>query len=321
MNFVNVRIGAVWASLSVLLSSEMALIDSQLKKAINGDDGSTHAPSTQIVIGGAGASFTGDLFASSVKQLDIVTGGTGFSIGANAVGTIKNLGTLTVASGGLIQVLASGNFAVNNNGTATLQSGSILNVVAGAVLNIHASATIDTGSTWTFAGAGAGIRIGDGVAVGLMTVTTGSSLAINAGGTLTINGTIAGASTRTGSLVLSGAGATTAYRHANGADADGTYDTSQDVLVVPTLVTIDRVWTFKSTSPTPPVGARIRVSSWGTQLHQLELRREDASVICRFPGATGFPMWADLEFAAFPTDGGVPRWHACAWSRDVTLIS
>lgn len=60
---------AAWAVGSDLAQSEIWALDEGRQKTINATDGSTHAPSTQIVLGGSGLSVTGPANLANVTNL------------------------------------------------------------------------------------------------------------------------------------------------------------------------------------------------------------------------------------------------------------
>lgn len=67
-NNLFIRSGGVWLSLTRLTSDELRRIDLAQKKAINGEDGGTWAPTTEIVLGGSGLRVTGALKAGGTVE-------------------------------------------------------------------------------------------------------------------------------------------------------------------------------------------------------------------------------------------------------------
>jgi len=63
-HFTYTRVGGVWATLTDLLSAEVADLDSKTFRSINGDDGGTWAPGSVIIIGGQGIQVDGPLHAT-----------------------------------------------------------------------------------------------------------------------------------------------------------------------------------------------------------------------------------------------------------------
>lgn len=168
--------------------------------------------------------------------------------------------------------------------------------------------TISTPSTKIEIG-GSGIEMSGPlvlVAGGDMDVETGTTVQFKSGSTLDID---EGATvTRQGAEVLSGVGATTAWRTADGADADGTYDVTYDEIRAPEVLSALRLYTLRhSTSPVPPVGARIRFSRNGpAMVESLRIRREDATILATLP-ASGFSAVVVCYMTA-PTDA-TARWR------------
>ncbi len=174
--------------------------------------------------------------------------------------------------------------------------------VAGSVGTAYTPATsIDVG--------GAGIEMSGPlvlVAGGDMDVETGVAVQFKSNSTLDID---SGATvTRQGAEVISGAEATTAWRTADGADADGTYDVTYDEIRVPEVLSTLRLYTLRhSTSPVPPVGARIRFSRNGPALsNSVRIRREDGTLLATF-SSSGFCS-AVVCYMTAPTDA-TARWR------------
>lgn len=63
-----------WAGVTTIDPSWMTTIDQNQQKGINATDGSTHAPTDPITIGGAGMAITGQLTASSITYAAFVSG-------------------------------------------------------------------------------------------------------------------------------------------------------------------------------------------------------------------------------------------------------
>ena len=86
-HFLNIQTGGIWTDGTAVTAAKFELIDSQLFKAINGDEGGTWAPSSAIIIGGSGLTVSATLTASSLAVSNGITvnGLTGISspIGIN----------------------------------------------------------------------------------------------------------------------------------------------------------------------------------------------------------------------------------------------
>ncbi len=186
--------------------------------------------------------------------------------------------------------------------------------VAGSVGVAYTPATsIDIG--------GAGIEMSGPlvlVAGGDMDVETGVTVQFKSGSTLDIDSgaTVA----RQGAEVLSGVGATTAWRTVDGADADGTYDVTYDEVRVPEVLSTLRLYTLRhSTSPVPPVGARIRFSRNGPSMAEsVRIRREDTTLLATLPAA-GFSAVVVCYMTA-PTDA-TARWRVVDSSGAATVFA
>lgn len=132
---------------------------------------------------------------------------------------------------------------------------------------------------------------------------SGSTLDINSGATVA----------RQGAEVLSGVGATTAWRTFDGADADGTYDVTYDEVRAPEVLAVAlRTYTLRhSTSPVPPVGARIRFSRNGPSMSgTLRIEREGGVILASIAAGGG---WGFVEvcYMTAPTDA-TARWRVVA---------
>lgn len=103
-NFTRLRASGLWVPGSTILQAELEQIDDDRTKTINATDGSTHAPTTQIVIGGSG-----------------------FAVPAPAPSAFGNVTSLT-ASGGV-----TCNSTLTVNGTATLNG--TVNATSNAQIN------------------------------------------------------------------------------------------------------------------------------------------------------------------------------------------
>lgn len=169
-----------------------------------------------------------------------------------------------------------------SNGTVSTPSTAIL--LGGAGLEMRGPFVLGTGSSGT--------------------VQSGITWALASGSTFTNAAT----QTRTGPEVLSGVGATTAWRTVDGADADGTYDVTYDEIRVPEVLSALRLYTLRhSTSPVPPVGARIRFSRNGPSMAEsVRIRREDTTLLATLP-ASGFSSVVVCYMTA-PTDA-TARWR------------
>ncbi len=265
-HFVNVRAGAVWAGTSDLLSAEMAVFDTQLFKAINGDGGGTWAPSAVITIGGSGMDVTGPFTAANI-------------------GTSTLSGTLGVASGGAV-VWANGSNGVVLSGATVTILGDLQISAAGAGNN---QLTILTGA-FLVADASSHVvfnskpkcNLGLELAVGTLQAKTGTSIQVDSGATVVNNGV----TTRSGPELLSGASAGMALRAGTATNADTSYDCSKDWRSV-AAGTSDWTYTLQHSgvagSEIPYDGMTMTFRRQSTGVHTIDFRTEAAVNIAVSP--------------------------------------
>lgn len=121
-NFTEVKIGG-WVDTENVTGAEMTGLQSRIVKAINGDEGSSHAPTDAIVLAGAGLqidtilSLFGLLEVGSTGTLQVIDGGA-ISVDATSTVTVTG-GTVTIASGGTL-ALTSSDLTTDTASTATL---------------------------------------------------------------------------------------------------------------------------------------------------------------------------------------------------------
>src|SRR6185295_1774025 len=150
---VRLRPIGFWIDGSVVDPAEFEAIDTSLFKAINGDDGGTWAPSSQLVIGGSGLQVGGTGFYTNVDA----TFDTGTTVWFK--GTERIEGSLQIDSGGNCAVVTGGLIAILG-GAITVGyggNGGSLNVLASASMTVHGPMTADGTVTMT----GATITAGD----------------------------------------------------------------------------------------------------------------------------------------------------------------
>lgn len=146
----------------------------------------------------------------------------------------------------------------------------------------------------------------------------GLEFVVKSGKTITLNsGSIVA---RSGKEVLSGAGATTAWRTADGAAGDTTYDVTYDEVRAPASASgSPTIYTLRdATSPAPVAGNRIRFSRNGAALtNSIRIIRETGSTILATLGSSS-GSFAEFCFATAPTDA-TARWRLVAWGGDVSI--
>lgn len=156
----------------VLPSSDYQTVIQQLFKAPNFTDGSTHAPSAFVTVGGSGFQLTGTGHTlDSAARLNVESTAE-IRIKSGAELTIQSGGQATVEAGGLLQVDATGQidvlnlasivvrgtirleetsgpgvFIAENTTTSTWQSGSTATFNSGSTLNVSGDANLKSGST------------------------------------------------------------------------------------------------------------------------------------------------------------------------------
>jgi hypothetical protein len=138
-HFAYTRSPGGWIALSVLFASEMEDLDGKLFKAINGDEGGSWTPSSQIVLGGAGLKIIGPVEGTWTPATQIVIQGAGLEVtGPSSFPTCQILGfagtTLAVWEG---------------SSTATFGGTSSLLIVQTAELELADSATFRMQDTST----------------------------------------------------------------------------------------------------------------------------------------------------------------------------
>lgn len=281
-----------------LLATELEVLDLRLAQAVNGDDGGVWAPLSQIVIGGAGIDVTGPTVFSELHSLTMSAPGSTLTV----AGILSVLGTVTMASTGLVECYGaadflSANFEVAALGEETFQAGSTLTFTAptGSEFNSQwtGSPTFDSGFVGTF-GNGSMLVFGDGTSLvtqGAVTQGSTHSAVFSCPVTLGAGGTI----TQVGPRVLSGPNAGIAWRQNATQAVASAYDCSQDSYAVPALQAACD-FTIRHSG----VGGSV-VAQQGMVLSFVgvdgsatpTLKREDGSTIYA-PGAT--PWWASLYF-------------------------
>jgi hypothetical protein len=199
----------------------------------------------------------------------ITIGGSGLNVtgpmDATDVGTMDVYTTFSIRGGATMQMF--GTQIVS--GTLSIISGAFITVGNGGTFTINAGATATVAAAITLSGA-----------------TTIS-------GALTCSNTIAlsGVTTQTGTFTKSGTGAISAERvqATNPALAIETISTDADTWYVATIVPGGAsVYTVKSSSPTPSVGARVSLNAYNTGIGKsIEVKREDASLIATLTTGDG----------------------------------
>lgn len=168
-NFITVRVGGVWAGNSPLLSTEMAEIDSRWPKLINAADGSAHAPTTPIILGGQGLRMTGP------TDID---------------GDVDQDAGSTWSMNGETRFLDNALLDMRVDSTQVFRLGSLLQINEGA--EVQVAGDLAFGSTGTISGTakvapGASLSVDNTASLQML---GGSSFVMALGSTGTINGNV-----------------------------------------------------------------------------------------------------------------------------------
>jgi len=172
-NFTLIR-ALGWALKSRLWNYEIQEIDTRITKTINAADGSSHAPSSQIVVHGSGMEITplestdADLDIGSGHAVDFLSGSelilrSGAALSARTGSTVGLYGATAVADGGAggtngtlyigFAVLGDGHLIVTQYGDLTVQSGAAVAFDAGSAVSDRGTWTIGQDSAWSRSGA------------------------------------------------------------------------------------------------------------------------------------------------------------------------
>jgi len=134
-NFLRLRSDGFWSYNSVWDPAEAEANDAIRPKLANFTDGSTHAPSDFVEVGGSGFKLTGtghivptSARLSASGEIKILSGG---------VATIASGGAIDIFGGGTVQ--STGSLAWVSGATATFQSGSTCNQNSGSTWNLSGS--------------------------------------------------------------------------------------------------------------------------------------------------------------------------------------
>ena len=168
-NIPRVRDPGLWVPGSVVLQEEFEAIDEIRPWLINADAGSTHAPTTQIVLGGSGLRVSGASRLDSITFAELAAGGR-FNVVNDSV--------LHVAGGAI-----GGSIALDTGGAVParidLASGTSVRAASGSFIDVRAGASADiTGA----------LVLKTGAPGGGMTAETGSVITLDAGSTANSSG-------------------------------------------------------------------------------------------------------------------------------------
>ena len=299
--FSRQRAPGLWTPGDIVTAAEFEGIDAIRPSLMNMTGGSSHAPLTQCVIGGAGLSVTGpsslgDLTSCVVQSGGAITCQSGSTFTCNAGCTVSLAGTTAFPFGATVNV--AGAIEVNATGHIDLNSGTEVNVESGATIEVKSGAAVNVKS-------GAGLVVDSGGVLDL-----DGALLQDAGAV----GTLAGANTFTGDVILNNNSAafssvrtlsfasstvgSVAYRVGTVGDANATIDVSKDEYRVPRTLTGARTYTLRhSTSPTPANGQRILVSRTACISNLCNFVREGGVPLAEFP-VSGNTAWVEFTYHA-----------------------
>lgn len=166
-NFNLLRAPGLWVNNSVVLDTEFAAFDEIRPKLINAAEGSTHAPTSPIIIGGSGMHITGPSLMADV-QFATVTGSLG--VAENAYIELSNAspgndpaelqcgGIIRVMAGGLLRVELDGevehygDFYMKSSSSVHVESGATLSVDSGGVMSVASGGSLSVFGTVTYFG-------------------------------------------------------------------------------------------------------------------------------------------------------------------------
>lgn len=138
---------ATWVTGTALTAGDMASLDAKTFKAINGDEGSTHAPSSMITIGGSGA------------QMKLVGASTIDAASLTAV----NVSVVEIQNGSFLRIhgethyytdsftAVDGTWRFRTGSSQELESGAALVADAGSTITVNGSFSVGSGGTAHFA--------------------------------------------------------------------------------------------------------------------------------------------------------------------------
>lgn len=156
-NFTRLRAPGFWVVGSVVLPEEFEAFDDEREAVINARDGSTHAPTVQIELGGQGLRVTGP------SRLDDITLGV---VGAAGTLSISNTADLIVENGGDAIVQAGGDLDIGTGvglANLTVKSGSLATIASGGSMDVRGAVTYYDTSVSTYNGTSTLILNVDGV--------------------------------------------------------------------------------------------------------------------------------------------------------------
>lgn len=135
-----IRPGGFWVDASVVTDAEFEALDQAQFEAINGDDGGTWAPLSQIVLGGAGLRVTGPSRLDDAIRIDVS-------------------GNLNLGSSSLLEQVAGGT-SVFYGAVQIKDAAASIEVLGGAALSIDSTAAPSVVESELRMESGADVRLG-----------------------------------------------------------------------------------------------------------------------------------------------------------------
>lgn len=297
-NFSRVRAPGLWILGSTVDPAEWEAWDGRWEKVPNFADGSVHAPTVQVVIGGQGLEVSGDFIADECSLLHVSNNGA-ITLGTDAVVELGATGSIVMVSGSLISMGSGAVQTVGNGADVNIASGGDLNVQSGGEVHVQSGGTIQLDGTGElFVNSGAAITVANG---GGLSVQSGGNVSVASGG----NVTVASGATLTlqGRLALSGDAARVSHRIGTVGDANATIGAHRDRWLVPQDLTAPRTYTLDKTTHVPNDGDEIEVVRFRCTggANVAMFKRESGTEIARFLSDGSEGGW--LKFMYRAADG------------------
>jgi hypothetical protein len=246
-----VRPAGVWGSNLPVTHIEFAKFDLAQFQSVNGDAGGTFAPTSPIVIGGAG---------TQLAMIGTSTVGSGGSLTINAGSSFTLAAASSASFGGTSTYLGTSVTNHNSGAAGHWLNGSILHIDSGAQLDVTGDAffnngsfvdiegTVSFGSTAALTVNCASDFVGAATFDAGLTVTAGNFAVL--GGTTSLGGTnhIVGPTLVSVPLTMTGAGRPVRQAVIGAASGGGTADPSVATTYYFSSVTADQVYTIVNTN-------------------------------------------------------------------------
>lgn len=303
-NIARIRLPGFWVLGSVVYPGEFEAFDAARPKQINAEDGSAHAPTEPVILGGTGGlTVTGPLTATDARDIQVQSGSSiTINSGAKivlapwtgvfpATGYLQCDGFIEVRDGALLQIDDGGVLGFLNGAVASFLAGSSMSFASGASLTIASGATLAVDGQLNVNG--------------FCTITPTGELVANSGSIVTLGGTVV----RTGPLTISGDVATTSVRKGFLTDADQTYGPTKDIWYMPATRAANRIHYLEQTPP-PPDGTTmlLTIDVGPVSAFTIEVYSETAgNLVGRFPAS-------DVGWMKVVYDATNSKWRRAEWA-------